>query len=109
MVGRWFFLWLFFLLLLFPKTLRNDNDIIDIVLGTIDEGNNSVSLLEVLQRNALFYLQMAALLLLVFILLGPYLNKEEAVGGHTILIVDTSATMLASIEGTSLFEEIRKQ
>lgn len=57
-----------------------------------------------LQRNALFYLQMAALLLLVFSLLGPYLNKGEAVGGHTILIVDTSATMLASIEGTSLFE-----
>ena len=51
-----------------------------------------------LQRNALFYLQMAALLLLVFILLGPYLTKEEAVGGHTILIVDTSATMLASNE-----------
>ncbi len=46
---------------------------------------------------------MAALLLLVFILLGPYLNKEEAVGGHTILIVDTSATMLASNEGTTLF------
>ena len=56
-----------------------------------------------LQRNALFYLQMAALLLVVFILLGPYLTKEEAVGGHTILIVDTSATMLASNEGTSLF------
>lgn len=56
-----------------------------------------------LQRNALFYLQMAALLLIVFILLGPYLTKEEEVGGHTILIVDTSATMLASNEGTSLF------
>ncbi|WP_399628385.1 BatA and WFA domain-containing protein [Sporosarcina sp. SG10008] len=56
-----------------------------------------------LQRNALFYLQMAALLLIVFILLGPYLTKEEAVGGHTILIVDTSATMLASNEGTLLF------
>lgn len=56
-----------------------------------------------LQRNALFYLQMAALLLIVFILLGPYLTKEEAVGGHTILIVDTSAAMLASNEGTSLF------
>lgn len=58
-----------------------------------------------LQRNALFYLQMAALLLIVFILLGPYLTKEEAVGGHTILIVDTSATMLASNEGTSLFAQ----
>jgi len=58
-----------------------------------------------LQQNALFYLQMAALLLLVFILIGPYLNKEETVGGHTILIVDTSATMLASNESTSLFEK----
>lgn len=48
---------------------------------------------------------MAALLLIVFILLGPYLTKEEAVGGHTILIVDTSATMLASNEGTSLFAQ----
>nr|WP_225941862.1 BatA and WFA domain-containing protein [Sporosarcina limicola] len=57
-----------------------------------------------LQQNALFYLQMAALLLLVFILLVPYLNKEEAVGNHTILIVDTSATMLASKEGLTLFE-----
>lgn len=46
---------------------------------------------------------MAALLLLVFILVGPYLTKEEAVGDHTILIVDTSATMLASNEGISLF------
>ena len=56
-----------------------------------------------LQRNALFYLQMAALLLLVFILLGPYLNKEQAVGGHTILIVDTSASMLAGKKDTTLF------
>ena len=29
-----------------------------------------------LQRNALFYLQMAALLLMVFILVAPYLNDE---------------------------------
>ncbi|WP_318615984.1 BatA and WFA domain-containing protein [Sporosarcina sp. YIM B06819] len=56
-----------------------------------------------LQRNALFYLQMAALLLLVFILLGPFLPKEQAVGGHTILIVDTSASMLAGKEQLTLF------
>lgn len=56
-----------------------------------------------LQRNALFYLQMAALLLLVFILLGPFLTKEQAIGGHTILIVDTSASMLAGKEQTTLF------
>lgn len=57
-----------------------------------------------LQRNALFYLQMAALLLLVFILVGPFLNKEEAVGGHTMMIVDTSASMLVSKEGATLFD-----
>lgn len=56
-----------------------------------------------LQRNALFYLQIAALLLLVFILLGPFLPKEQAMGGHTILIVDTSASMLASKEQTTIF------
>ena len=56
-----------------------------------------------LQRNALFYLQMAALLLLVFILLSPFLTKEQAIGGHTILIVDTSASMLAGKEQTTLF------
>lgn len=56
-----------------------------------------------LQRNALFYLQMVALLLLVFILLGPFLPKEQAIGGHTILIVDTSASMLAGKEQTTLF------
>lgn len=56
-----------------------------------------------LQRNALFYLQMAALFLLVFILLGPFLPKEQAIGGHTILIVDTSASMLAGKEQKTLF------
>ncbi|MCG7334225.1 BatA and WFA domain-containing protein [Sporosarcina sp. ACRSM] len=58
-----------------------------------------------LQRNALFYLQMAALLLFVFILLDPYLNKEEATGGHTIFIVDTSASMLVGNAGAPLFEQ----
>ena len=33
-----------------------------------------------LQRNALFYLQMAALLLLVFILLDPFLPKNKRLG-----------------------------
>ncbi len=47
-----------------------------------------------LQRNALFYLQMAALLLLLFILLAPFMTKEEAIHGHTIVVVDTSASML---------------
>ena len=58
-----------------------------------------------LQKNALFYLQMAALLLLLFILLGPFINKEEISNGEMILIVDTSASMLASEEGRSIFEK----
>ena len=58
-----------------------------------------------LQKNALFYLQMAALLLLLFILLGPFINKEETSNGETIIIVDTSASMLAGKEGKSIFEE----
>lgn len=57
-----------------------------------------------LQRNALFYLQMAALLLLLFILLGPFINKEEIIDGQTIIVVDTSASMLASKEGKSIFD-----
>lgn len=58
-----------------------------------------------LQRNALFYLQMLALLLFVFMLLGPYFKKEMSVGNHTIFIVDTSASMLAGRQGESLLEQ----
>lgn len=58
-----------------------------------------------LQRNALFYLQMASLLLLLFSLLAPFIKTEQAVNGQTILIVDTSASMLASKEEESLFEK----
>ena len=57
-----------------------------------------------LQRNALFYLQMAALLLMVFVLVAPYLNDEASTSGHTIFIVDTSAGMLVEKEGTTRFE-----
>ncbi|QUW21731.1 VWA domain-containing protein [Sporosarcina sp. Marseille-Q4063] len=58
-----------------------------------------------LQKNALFYLQMAALLLLLFILLAPFITKEEAVSGQTIVVVDTSASMLVEKDGTSLFDK----
>lgn len=58
-----------------------------------------------LQRNALFYLQMAALLLLLFILLGPFIKSEEAINKQSIFVVDTSASMLASKDGTALFED----
>ena len=58
-----------------------------------------------LQRNALFYLQMVALLLFVFLLLGPYLEKEETGNGQLIFIMDTSATMLVEKDGVSLFSK----
>ena len=57
-----------------------------------------------LQRNALFYLQMAALLLLLFILLQPFLPKDTIADSHTVFIVDTSASMAANDGNLSLLE-----
>ncbi|QTD42475.1 BatA and WFA domain-containing protein [Sporosarcina sp. Te-1] len=62
-----------------------------------------------LQQNALFYLQMAALLLLVFVLLGPFLKSEQSVGEQTVLVVDTSASMLAGEGKTSLLEASKQE
>ncbi|MBB4824097.1 hypothetical protein HNO89_001317 [Sporosarcina luteola] len=62
-----------------------------------------------LQQNALFYLQMAALLLLVFVLLGPFLKSKQSFGAETVYIVDTSASMLAEDGETSLFDLNRKE
>ncbi len=58
-----------------------------------------------LQKNALFYLQMATLLLLLFILLAPFMIKEEAIHGQTIVVMDTSASMLVEKDGLSLFDK----
>lgn len=57
-----------------------------------------------LQRNALFYLQMAALLLLVVVLLDPFVKKDGTAAGHTIFVVDTSATMLAESDGQTIWD-----
>jgi len=62
-----------------------------------------------LQRNALFYLQMAALLLLLFILLRPFLPKDTVADDHTVFIVDTSATMGAEKGELSLLEESKEK
>lgn len=62
-----------------------------------------------LQRNALFYLQMAALLLLLFILLAPFLLKETVKDSHTIFIVDTSASMSVSDGELTLFERNKEK
>ncbi|WP_422123665.1 vWA domain-containing protein [Planococcus sp. X10-3] len=51
--------------------------------------------LKKLQHHALFYLQLAALLLLVLALLNPYIKSASLQGGEFIFIIDTSASMLA--------------
>lgn len=51
--------------------------------------------LKKLQHHLLFYLQMAALVLCVLALMGPYLENETLEGNEFIFVADTSATMLA--------------
>ena len=66
--------------------------------------------LQHLQRNALFYLQMVAMILLVLALLQPYWKTKAIAGEQIVFIVDTSATMKVNANNsTSLFEQHRKK
>lgn len=65
--------------------------------------------LQYLQRNALFYLQMFALLLLVFALLQPFLKTKAIAGEHIIWVVDTSATMMATVNGETVFDRHKSE
>ncbi|WP_107838713.1 vWA domain-containing protein [Metasolibacillus meyeri] len=60
-----------------------------------------------LQKNALLYLQLLALLLLMLALMNPYINKSKIAGSQVVFIVDTSATMLAGKEQATF--ELHKQ
>lgn len=64
--------------------------------------------LKKLQKNALLFLQLAALLLLVFALIKPFIVKTTIAGSQVIWIVDTSATMLAGKENTLFAEHIEE-
>lgn len=64
--------------------------------------------LKQLQKNALLFLQLLALLLLVLALMNPYIKKSTIVGAQTIFIVDTSATMFAGKE-QSTFDAHKKE
>lgn len=64
--------------------------------------------LKQLQKNALLFLQLLALLLLVLALMNPYVKQSAIVGAQTIFIVDTSATMLAGKE-QSTFDAHKKE
>ncbi|QUG40926.1 BatA and WFA domain-containing protein [Psychrobacillus sp. INOP01] len=66
--------------------------------------------LQHLQRNALFYLQMLAMLLLVLALLQPYWKTKAIAGEQIVFIVDTSATMKVNANNSiSLFEQHREK
>ncbi|GGA17578.1 vWA domain-containing protein [Psychrobacillus lasiicapitis] len=65
--------------------------------------------LQHLQRNALFYLQMLAMILLVFALLQPFWKTKALVGEQIVFIVDTSATMEVNTNETTLFDTHKKQ
>ncbi|SFA74483.1 MULTISPECIES: BatA and WFA domain-containing protein [unclassified Bacillus (in: firmicutes)] len=64
--------------------------------------------LKKLQQNLLFWLQIFALLLLMFALVRPYWDSKGLKGEHNIFILDTSATMAAGKE-INTFEKAKKQ
>ncbi|WP_144509434.1 BatA and WFA domain-containing protein [Bacillus sp. FJAT-22090] len=65
--------------------------------------------LQHLQRNALFYLQMIAMLLLVLALLQPFWKTQALAGEQVVFVVDTSATMEVNQNASTLFAEHKKQ
>ncbi|MFJ5771227.1 BatA and WFA domain-containing protein [Psychrobacillus sp. NPDC093180] len=65
--------------------------------------------LQHLQRNALFYLQMIAMILLVFALLQPFWKTKALAGEQIVFIVDTSASMEVNTNETTLFDTHKKQ
>ena len=64
--------------------------------------------LQHLQRNALFYLQILAMVLLVIALLQPFWKTKALAGEQIVFIVDTSATMEVSLSDTTLFDQHKK-
>ena len=65
--------------------------------------------LQHLQRNALFYLQMLAMLLLVLALFSLIGKQKRIAGEQIIFVVDTSATMKVNINNTTLFDHHKKR
>ncbi|WP_226681657.1 vWA domain-containing protein [Sutcliffiella horikoshii] len=61
-----------------------------------------------LQHHLLLYLQLLALLFLIFTLTQPFFEKEGIEGDHIIFIVDTSASMIA-MEGEKSRLELAKE
>lgn len=65
--------------------------------------------LKKLQHNLIFWLQLAALILLMFALARPFWQSEAVAGEHLIYIVDPSATMSAEGDGGTRFSLAKKE
>lgn len=64
--------------------------------------------LKKLQKNALLFLQVAALLFFVFALMNPYRTSSVITGQQVIFVVDTSASMFAG-KDEALFDLHKKE
>jgi len=60
-----------------------------------------------LQQHLLLYLQLLALLMLMFALVRPFIGNTELTGEHIVIVIDTSASMTA-LEGESNRLDIAK-
>jgi hypothetical protein len=65
--------------------------------------------LKKLQQNLLFWLQILALILLMFALVRPFWLQKDLQGEHLIFIIDPSATMSAQYEDTTRFDYAKEQ
>ncbi|MFC4319856.1 vWA domain-containing protein [Litchfieldia salsa] len=65
--------------------------------------------LKKLQQNLLFWLQILALLLLMFALIRPFWMQNDLQGNDLILIVDTSASMSAEYGNATRFIVVKEE
>jgi hypothetical protein len=65
--------------------------------------------LKKLQQNLLFWLQILALLLLMFALVRPFWLQKDLQGEHLIFIIDPSATMSAKYEDATRFDYAKEE
>ena len=62
-----------------------------------------------LQKNALLYLQLLALILFVLALMNPFVKTTEIAGVQSVWIVDTSATMLVEDGEKTIFDQHKEE
>lgn len=65
--------------------------------------------LKKLQQNLLFWLQLLALLLLMFSLVRPFWFEDALIGEHIIIIIDPSASMSTEYDNSNRFEIAKKE